>query len=97
MIIDGGSKTFSSDRLSTGADVTFGHLVEEPGARFHKLMEEHGFIDLADTGAAFRPGDRVRIIPNHICVAVNLHEQVYGIRGDRVEEIWRVDARGKLQ
>jgi hypothetical protein len=30
-------------------------------------------------------------------VAVNLHEQVYGIRGDMVAEIWKVDARGKLQ
>jgi D-serine deaminase-like pyridoxal phosphate-dependent protein len=42
-------------------------------------------------------GDRIHVIPNHICVAVNLHEQVYGIRGDMVEEIWKVDARGKLQ
>jgi D-serine deaminase-like pyridoxal phosphate-dependent protein len=97
MIIDGGSKTFSSDRLGVAAEVTFGHLVEEPAARFYKLMEEHGFIDLANTGAAFQVGDRVRIIPNHICVAVNLHEKVYGVRGDTVEEIWPVDARGKLQ
>jgi D-serine deaminase-like pyridoxal phosphate-dependent protein len=42
-------------------------------------------------------GDRIHVIPNHICVAVNLHEQVYGIRGEMVEEIWKVDARGKLQ
>jgi D-serine deaminase-like pyridoxal phosphate-dependent protein len=97
MIIDGGSKTFSSDRLSIGAEVTFGHLVEAPGARFHKMNEEHGYVDLTHGDAEFRPGDRVRVIPNHICVAVNLHEQVYGIRGDTVEEVWRVDARGKLQ
>jgi D-serine deaminase-like pyridoxal phosphate-dependent protein len=97
MIIDGGSKTFSSDRLSTGAEVTFGHIVEAPGARFHKMNEEHGYVDLTHADAEFRPGDRVRVIPNHICVAVNLHEQVYGVRGDTVEEVWRVDARGKLQ
>jgi D-serine deaminase-like pyridoxal phosphate-dependent protein len=97
MIIDGGSKTFSSDRLSTGSEVTFGHVVEAPGARFHKMNEEHGFVDLTHADAEFRPGDRVRIIPNHICVVVNLHEQVYGVRGDTVEQIWRVDARGKLQ
>jgi len=97
MIIDGGSKTFSSDRLGVAGEVTFGHVVEEPAARVYKLMEEHGFIDLTNTSTTFRPGDRVRIIPNHICVAVNLHEKVYGIRGDTVEEIWPVDARGKLQ
>ena len=98
MIIDGGSKTFSSDRLANPAEVTFGRIVEAPAARFHKMNEEHGFVDL--TGApddAFQIGDRVHVIPNHICVAVNLHEKVYGVRGDTVEEVWTVDARGKLQ
>jgi D-serine deaminase-like pyridoxal phosphate-dependent protein len=97
MIIDGGSKTFSSDRLSNSAEVTFGHLVEAPGARFHKMNEEHGFIDLTHAESGFQVGDRVHVIPNHICVAVNLHERVYGLRGDQVEEVWTVDARGKLQ
>jgi D-serine deaminase-like pyridoxal phosphate-dependent protein len=96
-IIDGGSKTFSSDRLANSAEVTFGHVVEAPGARFHKMNEEHGFIDMAHAEAEFRVGDRVRVIPNHICVAVNLHEKVYGVRGETVEEVWPVDARGKLQ
>ena len=77
--------------------MTFGHIVEAPGARFHKMNEEHGYVNLADTGARFQVGDRVRVIPNHICTAVNMHEQVYGVRGDLVEEVWRVDARGKLQ
>jgi D-serine deaminase-like pyridoxal phosphate-dependent protein len=97
MIIDGGSKTFSSDRLANTAEVTFGRVVEAPGARFHKMNEEHGFIDLAHAEAEFRVGDRVHVIPNHICVAVNLHEKVYSVRGDTVEEVWPVDARGKLQ
>jgi D-serine deaminase-like pyridoxal phosphate-dependent protein len=97
MIIDGGSKTFSSDRLSNSSEVTFGHLTEAPAARFHKMNEEHGFIDLTHADAEFQVGDRVHMIPNHICVAVNLHERVYGIRGDKVEEVWTVDARGKLQ
>jgi D-serine deaminase-like pyridoxal phosphate-dependent protein len=78
-------------------EVTFGHLVEAPEARFHKMNEEHGFVDLTGVERQFAVGDRVRVIPNHICVAVNLHERVYGLRGDRVEEIWNVDARGKLQ
>jgi len=97
MIIDGGSKTFSSDRPVNTPEVTFGHVVETPGARFHKMNEEHGFIDLTGTEVEFSVGDRVRVIPNHICVAVNLHEQVYGLRGETVEEVWKVDARGKLQ
>jgi D-serine deaminase-like pyridoxal phosphate-dependent protein len=97
MILDGGSKTFSSDRPVNSSDVTFGHIVEAPAARFHKMNEEHGFVDLTGVDRKFAVGDRVHVIPNHICVAVNLHERVYGVRGERVEEIWNVDARGKLQ
>jgi D-serine deaminase-like pyridoxal phosphate-dependent protein len=97
MIIDGGSKTFSSDRLANSAEVTFGHLIEAPGARFHKMNEEHGFVDLTNAESEFRVGDRVHVIPNHVCVAVNLHERVYGLRGEQVEDVWTVDARGKLQ
>jgi len=96
MIIDGGSKTFSSDRPTAG-EVSFGHLVEAPGARFHKMNEEHGFVDLTEAGREFRIGERVHMIPNHICVAVNLHEKVYGVRGENVEHVWNVEARGKLQ
>ena len=72
-------------------------LVEAPGARFHKMNEEHGFIDLRSASRPFEIGQKTRIIPNHICVAVNLHEFVYGVRGDTVEEVWKVEARGKLQ
>jgi D-serine deaminase-like pyridoxal phosphate-dependent protein len=97
MIVDGGSKTFSSDRPVSGPDVTFGQVAEAPGARFHKMNEEHGFIDVSRAERKFAVGDRVHIVPNHICVAVNLHERVYGVRGDRVEEVWQVEGRGKLQ
>jgi D-serine deaminase-like pyridoxal phosphate-dependent protein len=96
-IIDGGSKTFSSDRSADPADATFGRLMEAPGARFHKMNEEHGFIDITRAEVGFSVGDRVRVIPNHVCVAMNLHERVYGLRGDTVEEVWTVDGRGKLQ
>jgi D-serine deaminase-like pyridoxal phosphate-dependent protein len=97
MIIDGGSKTFSSDRPSNSNEVTFGYVVEAPEARFHKMNEEHGFVDLSHAAERFQVGDRVRVIPNHICVAVNLHERIYGVRGDEVERVWTVDGRGKLQ
>lgn len=97
MIIDGGSKTFSSDRLAGSSEVTFGEIREAPEASFHKMNEEHGYIDLHNTTAQFSVGDRVHVLPNHICVAMNLHETVYGIRDGEVVETWRVEGRGKLQ
>jgi len=97
MILDGGSKTFSSDRLVVDDDGTFGRILEASEARFHKMNEEHGYVDLRPAGKSFRVGDRVRVVPNHICAAVNLHETVYGVQGEEVVESWVVEGRGKLQ
>lgn len=97
IIVDGGSKTFSSDRLAGSTASTFGHVMEAPEAVFHKMNEEHGYVDVTACDRKFQIGERLRIIPNHICVAVNLHERIYGIRNGEVEEVWEVDGRGKLQ
>ena len=97
MIVDGGSKTFSSDRNVVPGELNFGRVVEAPEANFRAMNEEHGYVDISRAGHDFTVGDRVHIIPNHICVAVNLHEQVYGLRGDLVERVWKVEGRGKLQ
>ena len=76
---------------------SFGRVVESPESVFHNMNEEHGYVDIRRAGCEFSVGDRVRIIPNHVCVAVNLHEKVYGVRNDTVEQFWKVEGRGKLQ
>lgn len=91
-VIDGGSKTFSSDRAAVDG---FGGILDDPEALFEKMNEEHGYVKRE--GHTRKVGDRVRVVPNHICVAVNLHERVYGVRGDEVVEIWSVAGHGKLQ
>ena len=97
IIVDGGSKTFSSDRLVNSDEVTFGRVMEAPASAFRKMNEEHGYIDVTAVKEQFAVGDRLQIIPNHICVAVNLHERVYGVRKGEVEQVWEVEGRGKLQ
>ena len=81
IIIDCGSKTFSSDP-SLGGN-SFGHIVEAPEAVFHTTSEEHGWIDVSSS------------IPNHICPTVNEHDVAYGFAARQVEEIWRVEAKRK--
>jgi D-serine deaminase-like pyridoxal phosphate-dependent protein len=78
-------------------EVSFGRLLDAPEAVFGKMNEEHGFVDIRNVSKTFQVGDRVRVLPNHVCVAMNLHEQVYGFRGETVEQVWRVEGRGKLQ
>ncbi len=96
-IIDGGSKTFTSDRPIGGGEVTYGQVTEAPEAVFYALNEEHGYLDVRKCQRRFEVGDRLRLVPNHVCVTMNMHEKVYGIRGEQVEVVWPVEGRGKLQ
>ena len=42
-------------------------------------------------------GERLEIIPNHVCSTVNMHNRIYGVSGERVEVVWEVAGRGKVQ
>ena len=95
IIVDGGSKTFSSDTAAPPSP--HGRVVEDPACAFHRQNEEHGYIDITRAQRSFAVGDQLHIIPSHVCVAVNLHQYVYGKRGDQIEEVWKVEGRGKLQ
>ena len=96
-LLDGGTKTFSSDTVPGQTPPLYGRIVEAPDARIYKMNEEHAYVDFRGAGERPRIGDRVRVIPNHVCVCVNLHEKMYGVRGDRVERVFEVRGRGKLQ
>src|SRR6266542_1874160 len=94
-VIDAGSKTLSSDR--TVGSGTFGHFVGwgRPWT-MRKLNEEHGYVEIDGPGGA-RVGERVWVVPSHVCATVNLHDEIwYGRRG-RVEGSWKVAARGKVR
>ena len=93
-ILDGGSKTFSSDLLGLDGH---GLLLEYPAARFYSMSEEHGHVDFAACARKPAIGDRVTVIVNHCCPVVNLFNQIVGIRDDTVDSTWPVAARGMLQ
>ncbi len=89
-IIDSGSKTMSND---------FGlpELIGVPGVRLAMLSEEHGhlFADGKDPG--LKIGQKVELYPSHICTTINLHDKIYAIRGDKIEDIWQIEGRGCSQ
>jgi D-serine deaminase-like pyridoxal phosphate-dependent protein len=96
-IIDAGSKTLSSDRHLAGDGKGFGMVKTDPDAELEQLSEEHGHLNIKRSSLAYRVGERLEIIPNHVCSTVNMHNQIYGVKGDRVEAIWEVTGRGKVQ
>ena len=90
-VIDAGSKTLSSDQ--TVGSGTYGRVVDHPWT-VRKLNEEHGYVEIR--GPA-RIGEKVWVIPSHVCPTVNLHDEIwYGRRG-KVEGSWKVAVRGKVR
>ena len=96
-IVDAGSKTLSSDRNCVDADSGFGYVVEFPDAKISRLSEEHGEVVLPEASPSKPPrvGDRIWIIPNHICVSVNLQNSFYLLQQETLDQL-PVDARGML-
>jgi D-serine deaminase-like pyridoxal phosphate-dependent protein len=95
-VIDAGSKTLTSDRCSPAPESGFGHVIEYPGAKITKLTEEHGQVS-ADRGEGMpKVGERVTVIPNHICPCINLHDQVWWREEGESPRPIPVDARGKV-
>jgi D-serine deaminase-like pyridoxal phosphate-dependent protein len=92
-VVDAGSKSLSSDELRAPGYGGYGQLLDRPEVTVARLSEEHGVLDLSGTDWRPRVGDRVRIIPNHVCVSVNLQPAVHGVRGGVVERAWGIDAR----
>jgi D-serine deaminase-like pyridoxal phosphate-dependent protein len=97
-VIDGGSKTFATDVQPGGEPlnlVGFGEVVGHPEAVLERLTEEHGMISLRG-GNDLRVGDTLRIIPNHVCSTVNLHDALFLAGEDGTVKEVQVAARGKV-
>ncbi|CCD85529.1 putative amino acid processing enzyme-related protein (aldolase or racemase) [Bradyrhizobium sp. ORS 285] len=93
-ILDAGSKTLTTD---TGGLDGHGLILEHPEAKIARFAEEHGFLDLSRSNTRPNVGDVVRIIPNHVCVVVNMMDEVVMVRGDEIVGTLPVAARGKLR
>jgi len=91
-VVDSGSKALAKE--GRGADGGFGVLFDHPEVEVVSLSEEHGVLDLSRT--AWRPeiGDCVRIVPNHVCVSVNLHEALLARDGD-AHSMLALEGRGR--
>jgi len=103
LIVDAGSKTFSSDAGAHGSAAAGGFAVGWPLEQFGeagqervlvRLSEEHGFVPRSGTDLSL--GACLRFIPNHACPVANLARRLLVRHGDAVEE-WPVDARGRTR
>ena len=96
-VIDAGTKSLTSDLVAPSVGAGYGLILEYPEAVIERLNEEHGVLDLARCREKPALGERIRIVPNHVCVVSNLHDEVVMSRDGRVVDTWRVAARGKTR
>ncbi len=94
-VVDAGSKALGREPMDGGAADGFGALLDRPEVKIVRMSEEHGIMDLSDSEWRPSVGDQVRIVPNHVCIVVNLNDIIYGARGTNVETSWPVNARGR--
>ncbi len=92
IIIDGGQKTFASYPPSP-----YGHIIEFPDAKIYGMSVEHGHVDVSNCSNKFHVGDKLSVIPLHQGMTSNLHDELVGVRGDKVETIWQIAGRGKIK
>jgi D-serine deaminase-like pyridoxal phosphate-dependent protein len=95
-MIDAGSKTLTSDRCGPAPESGHGVIVEYPQAKIAKLSEEHGHVDATASDRRPKVGERVTVIPNHICPCINLQDVVWWQEPGSAPEPLTVDARGKV-
>ena len=90
-IVDGGYKAFATDR-------PFGpEPIDEPGLTYTWAGDEHGRLDLRHAARRLVVGDRVAFRVPHCDPTVNLYDEIHALRGEDVEDVWRIAARGKSQ
>ena len=98
-VIDTGSKALGREPLrgNSGPEDGFGALWSDPSVVVKSMSEEHGILDLSRSSWTPRVGERVRVVPNHVCIVVHLADVVYGVRDGAVISSWPVAARGRGQ
>ncbi|MEL6519677.1 MAG: 3-hydroxy-D-aspartate aldolase BhcC [Pseudomonadota bacterium] len=85
-VVDAGHKAHAID---SGLPVVHGR----DGLEYVQCSDEHGVI--TDPNGVLNVGEKLRLVPGHCDPTANLHDWFVGVRGDKVETLWPVSARGK--
>jgi D-serine deaminase-like pyridoxal phosphate-dependent protein len=92
LILDTGMKALSGEVLSP-ATRGFGLVLGHPKLFVAQLYEEHAIVH-SDEPIDIPVGAHLRVVPNHACTCVNLHDQIVVVENAAVADVWSVDARG---
>jgi D-serine deaminase-like pyridoxal phosphate-dependent protein len=91
LVLDSGSKALGADRASWATGN--GRLLDHPDARIVQLSEHHAVVTWPEGTPLPEIGSRLRVVPNHVCNAVNLADELVVVRDGEVVDVWPVLAR----
>lgn len=94
-VLDSGSKVLTTEPSQWREG--FGYVVEYPDAKIVSLSEEHAVLSLPESAQGMQIGEKVEVIPNHVCPTVNLTDELFVIRDGKVAGTWPVIARGRVR
>lgn len=99
VVTDVGAKGLTMQRRTIGITATegLGAVKGYEGVIVSKVYDEHALIYNKEFRDSISIGNKIEIIPNHICPVVNLYDKAYLVSGDEVVEVLNVECRGKLR
>ncbi len=92
-LLDAGSKTLSGDKTSAGLSAS---VLDGRDIHITRCSEEHGWATGPDV-QQLKIGEKVRLVPAHVCPVLNLTDEVRVVRDGKAVGAWKVAGRGKVQ
>jgi D-serine deaminase-like pyridoxal phosphate-dependent protein len=103
-IVDAGYKTLGGDSLIVHREKpgffwknypSFGAIKGRPDLWLGRLSAETSIVYYKEPDKKVKFGERMEIIPNNATMVINIHDQIYGVRKGRVEQVIPVTGRGR--
>ena len=97
VVLDAGAKALVSQNRATGICATdgFGSIKGAEHITIGNLFDEHGVLHNAEFWDRVQVGDKVEVIPSHVCPTVNLYDNAYLVSNGKVLQTLPVACRGK--
>lgn len=98
VVVDAGAKALTMQRRIGGICHTegFGTLKGDDSVRLVRVFDEHGILNDARVRSSLCIGDKVEVIPNHICPTVNLYDNAVFVSRGEILGCEEISCRGKI-
>lgn len=91
LVLDAGAKALGRDRPEWLAG--HGLIAGYPELRVTRVFDYHAVVAVPESAAAPRLGEVVAVVPNHVCTAAHLADELVLLEHGKVQARWPIDGR----